>query len=799
MTTAEKRKRRYWLAGNREPGQDEFFVAALDPSLWEPGSQDDWDSCWYTGMPDPDVFEKLDVHKTINHIPGNNGITIKDNLHNTLLAARQRLASAADQARMDYFPRVYAMPGDYHALQQTAFANPQAKWILKPKNSSRGRGIEVLGDIADVPLDDQWMVQEYIGRPHLMNARKYVLRLYVLITSVEPLRVYLHREGFAKLASEPYNIQAPDNPYAHLTNPDVNATNTDADAPVVFVSIGEYRQWLRDQGADDDALFAKIRDLVTLTAIAVREHMRQRTGKVGAPVRGCYELLGVDCLVDAQLKPWILECNLSPSLEVCAGPEDGGDTERQIKRSMVADMVSLLGLNAPPAVREGLPPEEVIRRDGEDELARAGGFERLFPAAETAEDYLRFFPVPRLADVTSVRQVTGKAPPPVRLAPNQTTEIVSQDELALYSERTGTLFTPTPLASWIWLKAVDGAQPEEIAAELIASHTQAHGAPDAAQQWMIRENVWDALSNWAQLGLLRRAGEEAAPAPERASTGMADTASRQQVSLCETAITLTSFCPVVAAHMQTLYGPLARKDGASSLEIAIHQAAIGYAVTAGPHLVAAGLGLDTVAQLVSRALFEQAARTAAHIAVAGTLVPLNGEEAVLFVAPAQDKWEDALALSFAAKAGKGFAGGARLDLQTPRAARAIGLPVRLDAADRKMVETQLQAPLDGTRQTWPNGRKGVLTPSRMAGLERPYSLRAIIVPERSGGSAQIGESASHKTLAALLVSASGHRRTALEGAQVSNLNDWLGACALHAIRYGDPEEAAASLAQALAL
>lgn len=32
-----------------------------------------------------------------------------------------------------------------------------------------------------------------------------------------------------------------------------------------------------------------------------------------------WSVMGIDCLVDENLKSWLLECNLSPSLEVCAG------------------------------------------------------------------------------------------------------------------------------------------------------------------------------------------------------------------------------------------------------------------------------------------------------------------------------------------------------------------------------------------------------------------------------------------------------------------------------------------------
>jgi len=63
------------------------------------------------------------------------------------------------------------------------------------------------------------------------------------------------------LASDPYDLNDLDNPFSHLTNPDINALNSDAEAPVVFVSLGVYRQWLRDQGHDDEVLFKKVRDM----------------------------------------------------------------------------------------------------------------------------------------------------------------------------------------------------------------------------------------------------------------------------------------------------------------------------------------------------------------------------------------------------------------------------------------------------------------------------------------------------------------------------------------------------------
>ena len=414
-------KRRYWLAGHRHPDQDTFFKEALDSKIWEEGDSENWDSCWYTGMPDHEVFEELDSTKSINHIPGNNGLTIKDFLHNTLAATRDRLSSPKQKARMDFFPHVYSMPNEYHDWLQHAHEDPDHKWILKPKNSSRGRGIEVVRDLADVPVDQRFMVQDYLDNPHLINERKYVLRLYVLISSIEPLQVYLYDEGFAKLASDPYDINDLDNPFSHLTNPDINALNDEAEAPVVFINLGEYKKWLREQGHDDVALFDKVRDLVTLTALSVRERMRTRTSNITAPTNGCYELMGFDCFISDELKPYLLECNLSPDLKVCSGPEDGGDIEYKVKSQVVKDMISLLGLN--------LPPEDTLSLDigarADAELSRSGQFTRLFPSSDTVEDYFSFFPVPRYADIALSQHILGRKPKPQKLASAQTTEIIT--------------------------------------------------------------------------------------------------------------------------------------------------------------------------------------------------------------------------------------------------------------------------------------------------------------------------------------------------------------------------------------
>lgn len=85
--------RHYWMGGNRTYEQDRFFEASLDQDRWQKGdSPDDWDACWYTGMPDPEFFRHVGPERKINHIPGNNALTVKSRLYQSLLTLRDRVS-----------------------------------------------------------------------------------------------------------------------------------------------------------------------------------------------------------------------------------------------------------------------------------------------------------------------------------------------------------------------------------------------------------------------------------------------------------------------------------------------------------------------------------------------------------------------------------------------------------------------------------------------------------------------------------------------------------------------------------
>ena len=71
------------------------------------------------------------------------------------------------------------------------------------------------------------VMQRYIKNPLLLNGYKFDLRIYILVTSFNPLEAFIYKEGFGRFSTQPYTLDPSDkaNKYIHLTNVSINKYN----------------------------------------------------------------------------------------------------------------------------------------------------------------------------------------------------------------------------------------------------------------------------------------------------------------------------------------------------------------------------------------------------------------------------------------------------------------------------------------------------------------------------------------------------------------------------------------------
>ena len=49
-----------------------------------------------------------------------------------------------------------------------------------------------------------WLSSSYVRKPYLIRGRKFDIRLYVLVTGFNPLRVYVFDDGLVRFATQKY-------------------------------------------------------------------------------------------------------------------------------------------------------------------------------------------------------------------------------------------------------------------------------------------------------------------------------------------------------------------------------------------------------------------------------------------------------------------------------------------------------------------------------------------------------------------------------------------------------------------
>jgi tubulin polyglutamylase TTLL6/13 len=70
----------------------------------------------------------------------------------------------------------------------------------------QGRGIYLTRRFEDIDLKtgDSLVAQRYMAKPYLIDNLKFDLRIYVLVLGVDPVRIFMFKEGLARFATDEY-------------------------------------------------------------------------------------------------------------------------------------------------------------------------------------------------------------------------------------------------------------------------------------------------------------------------------------------------------------------------------------------------------------------------------------------------------------------------------------------------------------------------------------------------------------------------------------------------------------------
>lgn len=180
-------------------------------------------------------------------------------------------------------------------------------WLIKAPEACRGRGIVLHRKLEEIlELADRFpgrVAQKYVEQTLTWERRKFDLRCWVLLVGggSSDMECFIFEPFYARLCARPWALDDHllTDEKRHLSNLAVNKGSEEN----LLGTQAELERLLRGR-------WPRVRRGIE----TIVQALAQAAHALAAPRARSFEFLGVDIILDADARPWLLECNLSPAL-----------------------------------------------------------------------------------------------------------------------------------------------------------------------------------------------------------------------------------------------------------------------------------------------------------------------------------------------------------------------------------------------------------------------------------------------------------------------------------------------------
>ena len=204
--------------------------------------------------------------------------------------------------RPEYMPYTMSFRKDKLKEVDKLLGQFNKAYIVKPENDSfrNGCGIvrnreELRNHLDEFEMYDDWIIQDYIDDPLLINNRKFHFRIYVIyIQSSEWQAAYLSRVGFIYTANKPFQKGTFDL--------DVVLSGESSPSNVYYVPEDFHKNFGKDKW--DNLVLPQIVKITRETLMSTIDRLKCPNSK-----QKCFKILGYDILINKDYQLYLAEIN----------------------------------------------------------------------------------------------------------------------------------------------------------------------------------------------------------------------------------------------------------------------------------------------------------------------------------------------------------------------------------------------------------------------------------------------------------------------------------------------------------
>ncbi|XP_014249476.1 tubulin polyglutamylase TTLL6 [Cimex lectularius] len=263
-----------------------------------------WDVMWAHDYPFQKLYssvKNLKPHQKINHFPGSGFITNKMDLATTGLT---------------FIPKAFKIPQQKEQLLQYAKTHTLKKFVQK-SNDHRGIKIKKFDEINFTQNDS--FVQEFIDNPLLVDGYKFDIGVYTIITSFDPLRVYIYNgDALFRYCPEKYYPFDDKHLDKYVVGDNYLPTWEVPSLRKLYKDMGysmkqSFNGYMKLTGRDPSIIWQKIEEAIKEICLN-KEPQVLKYLSLYKSKRNFFEMVRFDFVVDNDLNVFVMEVNMSPNL-----------------------------------------------------------------------------------------------------------------------------------------------------------------------------------------------------------------------------------------------------------------------------------------------------------------------------------------------------------------------------------------------------------------------------------------------------------------------------------------------------